>query len=128
MVERLKILMPYKNTGRGSGTLSPKGAGNSTSAGGVDITTGSAAEGNSSAAAPTQAEGTANTTSTATPGKRWVVDKPAQTETKWIATTKYINRHYISVSTTDPNDLVPIEDTKLMRAWREGKISQNKNR
>ena len=53
---------------------------------------------------------------------RWVVDKPAWEETKWTATTKYMNGHIISVSTTDPNDLVHIEDTKLMQAWREGKF------
>ena len=52
---------------------------------------------------------------------RWVVDKPAWTETKYTATTKYTNGHIISVSTTDPNDLVHIEDTKNMQAWREGK-------
>ena len=52
---------------------------------------------------------------------RWVVDKPAWTETKYTATTKYTNGHVISVSTTDPNDLVHIEDTKNMQAWREGK-------
>lgn len=103
------------------GTLSPKGAGNSAGvedAGGYDLTTASAAEGNTSAAAP--AEGTADTTSTQ-PGKRWVVDKPAWTETKWTATDKYMNGHIVSVSTTDPNDLVRIEDTKSMQAWREGK-------
>ena len=52
---------------------------------------------------------------------RWVVDKPAWEETKWTATTKYMNGHIISVSTTDPNDLVRIEDKKSMQAWREGK-------
>lgn len=109
-------------------TLSPKGAGNSAGAGseGVyNLTTASAAEGNSSS----QADGTADTASpqpgatndTTTPGKRWVVDKPAWTETKWTATTKYMNGHYISVSTTDPNDLVHIEDKEAMQAWREGK-------
>lgn len=52
---------------------------------------------------------------------RWVVDKPAWTETKYTMTTKYMNGHYVSVSTTDPNDLVRIEDTNAMQAWREGK-------
>ena len=33
-----------------------------------------------------------------------------------------MNGHIVSVSTTDPNDLVHIEDTKLMQAWREGKF------
>lgn len=103
------------------GTLSPKGAGSSTGAGGVDITTAAPAEGNPSSPALAQGEGTANTASTANPGKRWVVDKPAWTETKYTMTTKYMNGHYISVSTTDPNDLVRIEDTKAMQAWREGK-------
>lgn len=107
------------------GTLSPKGASSSASngAGIYDLTTGA----NTNAGA---AEGTAGTTSTApeatndtaTPGKRWVVDKPAWTETKYTSTTKYMNGHIISVSTTDPNDLVHIEDTKLMQAWREGKF------
>ena len=52
---------------------------------------------------------------------RWVVDKPAWEETKYTLTDKYMNGHIISVSTTDPNDLVHIEDTKSMQAWREGK-------
>ena len=52
---------------------------------------------------------------------RWVVDKPAWTETKYTVTTKYTNGHIVSVSTTDPNDLAHIEDTDAMQAWREGK-------
>lgn len=71
--------------------------------------------------AAAQGEGTTNTTSAANAGKRWVVDKPAWTETKYTATTKYMNGYIVSVSTTDPNDLVRIEDTKAMQAWREGK-------
>lgn len=94
------------------GTLSPKGAGDSTSTDGAGIY-------NLTTAANTNTEsaGAAGTTS----GKRWVVDKPAWTETKYTATTKYMNGHYISVSTTDPNDLVRIEDKEAMQAWREGK-------
>ena len=111
------------------GTLSPKGAGDSTSADGAGIynlTTAANAgttEGDTSALSPTTtpAEGSEGSTAS-TPGRRWVIDKPAWTETKYTSTTKYMNGHIVSVSTTDPNDLVHIEDTKLMQAWREGKF------
>ena len=106
------------------GTLSPKGAGDSTSADGAGIynlTTAANTNNESAGAADTTSTAPEATNDTATPGKRWVVDKPAWTETKWTATTKYMNGHYISVSTTDPNDLVHIEDKEAMQAWREGK-------
>lgn len=127
------------------GTLSPKGAGDSTSTDGAGIynlttaakannesTTAGATEGDASTLSPTTtpAEGSEGsavntpeaTNDTSTPGKRWVVDKPAWEETKYTLTDKYMNGHIVSVSTTDPNDLVHIEDTKLMQAWREGKF------
>lgn len=130
------------------GTLSPKGASDTTSTNGAGIynlTTAAntnnesanagATEGETSALSPTTTpaegsegsvattpEATNDTTPTTTPSKRWVVDKPAWTETKYTHITKYMNGHIVSVSTTDPNDLVHIEDTKLMQAWREGKF------
>lgn len=107
------------------GTLSPKGAGDSTSTDGAGIynlTTAANTNTESAGAADTTSTAPEATNDTTNPGKRWVVDKPAWEETKWTAIDKYMNGHIVSVSTTDPNDLVPIEDTRLMQAWREGKF------
>lgn len=107
------------------GTLSPKGASDSTSTDGpgiYNLTTAANTSTESAGAADTTSTAPEATNDTTNPGKRWVVDKPAWEETKWTAIDKYMNGHIVSVSTTDPNDLVPIEDTRLMQAWREGKF------